>query len=107
MKYFIVFILIFVSANANANCRSRAVAHKFEVSQGFPHGRPGYIIDHTCALANGGLDIIENMQYQTYEESRKKDKIENLPIGRTLFCNAKNSLPKRTVFNCKKRKLRK
>lgn len=107
MRYFVFFILMLGVANANADCRKRSVAHKFEKLMGFPHGRPGYIIDHICALANGGLDIIENMQYQTYKESRRKDKIENLPIGRTLFCNSKNSLPKRTVFNCKKQKLRK
>lgn len=37
---------------------------------------PGYIIDHIQALKHGGLDRPENMQWQTIEESKLKDKWE-------------------------------
>jgi hypothetical protein len=89
------------------NCRSSCVKHNFDKLNGWPKGRPGWVVDHICALANGGLDIagIEgmsgNMQYQTPTASYLKDKIENTPKGKALFCTPENSLPKRTVFNCK------
>ena len=37
---------------------------------------PGYIIDHVMPLACGGEDAPENMQWQTREEAREKDKTE-------------------------------
>lgn len=37
---------------------------------------PGYIIDHVIPLACGGEDAPENMQWQTREEAREKDKTE-------------------------------
>lgn len=100
----IIFVLLAITANAALaqQCRNPAVKHKFDVSQGFPHGRKGYVVDHVCALAVGGLDIVRNMQYQTIADGKQKDKIENTRKGRDLFCNATNSLPYRTVYNCRK-----
>ena len=89
------------AGTADATCRSQSVKHKFDISQGYPNGRPGFIVDHICALANGGLDIINNMQYQTPSASRAKDKIENTPLGKLRFCTPNNSLSIRTVFNCR------
>lgn len=85
----------------SANCRSASVKHQFDVQNGFPHGRKGYVVDHICALQQGGLDNVNNMQYQTIKEGHKKDKIELTPKGKALYCNDVNSLPIRTVFNCK------
>ena len=82
-------------------CRSATVKHKFDVSQGFPKGRKGYVVDHICALANGGFDIVENMQYQNLSEGHKKDLVENTVKGRGLYCNDNNSSSIRTVYNCK------
>jgi hypothetical protein len=102
----VISILVLISFTSTATaaaimCRSRKVKHAFDVSQGYPKGRKGYVVDHVCALANGGLDKIENMQYQTVEASRAKDRVENTPIGRLLYCNDSNSLGFRTVFNCR------
>lgn len=100
----VVILLIFsftFTATAGKICRSRAVKHAFDVNQGYPKGRKGYVVDHQCALANGGLDIVSNMQYQTIEEGKKKDRVENTYLGKLLYCNPYNSLPIRTVFNCK------
>lgn len=36
----------------------------------------GYVIDHIKALACGGADLPENMQWQTVEEGKAKDKWE-------------------------------
>lgn len=84
-----------------STCRNPAVKRQFDRAQGYPHGRKGYIVDHVCSLFNGGRDSTINMQYQTLSESRAKDKIENTPEGKVLFCNKKNSTPTRQVFNCK------
>ena len=46
-------------------------------STGKSFGRcPGYIIDHIIPLKRGGLDDPYNMQLQTIEESKEKDKWE-------------------------------
>ena len=37
---------------------------------------PGYMIDHIKALACGGADAPENMQWQTREDAKAKDKWE-------------------------------
>jgi hypothetical protein len=37
---------------------------------------PGYIIDHVIPLKRGGLDIPDNMQWQTAAEARAKDRRE-------------------------------
>ena len=81
-------------------CRSTAVKRLFDKQNGFPKGRRGYIVDHICALAQGGLDAPINMQYQTTLDSVTKDKIENTGLGKRLFCTPKNSTPTRQVFNC-------
>lgn len=36
----------------------------------------GYIVDHIYALACGGADRPDNMQWQTIDEAREKDKWE-------------------------------
>jgi len=43
---------------------------------GFPRGRPGYVVDHIKPLAEGGKDEPSNMQWQTVEEAKAKDRIE-------------------------------
>ena len=88
--------------DANAStCRSTAAKHRFDVQQGYPHGRKGYIVDHICALAQGGIDSPKNMQYQTIADSKAKDRIENTDFGAAQFCTPENSTPTRQVFNCK------
>ena len=42
----------------------------------------GYVIDHVQALACGGADRPENMQWQTIAEGRAKDKWERHACGR-------------------------
>jgi hypothetical protein len=37
---------------------------------------PGYVIDHMVPLKRGGKDAPENMQWQTKEAAKAKDKIE-------------------------------
>jgi len=37
---------------------------------------PGYIIDHITALKRGGADDASNMQWQTVEHAKLKDKWE-------------------------------
>ena len=37
---------------------------------------PGYVIDHVKPLKRGGADSPSNMQWQTKEEAKEKDKTE-------------------------------
>ena len=46
-------------------------------STGQPRGAcPGYVIDHIVPLKRGGADLPANMQWQTIEDAKDKDKIE-------------------------------
>ena len=47
-----------------------------------PKGRrPGYVIDHVTPLACGGADHPDNMQWQTTEQAKLKDKWERRKCG--------------------------
>jgi hypothetical protein len=37
---------------------------------------PGYVVDHIVPLACGGVDAPSNMQWQTVEEAKRKDRTE-------------------------------
>jgi hypothetical protein len=56
--------------------RSAEAREEFMRETGYPHGRPGYVIDHIVPLKRGGADAPYNMQWQTREEARAKDKWE-------------------------------
>ena len=44
---------------------------------GYPHGRPGYVVDHVIPLKRGGADAPWNMQWQTIAEGKAKDATGN------------------------------
>jgi hypothetical protein len=56
--------------------RSESAKHDFMKQTGYPNGRPGYVIDHIKPLSKGGCDCPENMQWQTKEAAKEKDKWE-------------------------------
>ena len=57
--------------------RSSAAVDAFKRQTGYPHGRPGYVVDHKVPLCAGGPDTPDNMQWQTLAESRAKDRFED------------------------------
>ncbi len=107
MKKLLLIILIAVSFDAISACRSAKAVREFRKDHPCPvTGKKtgachDQIVDHICALAQGGIDDKANMQWQTHFESKKKDRIENTPKGKAMFCNPSNSTPTRQVFNCK------
>jgi hypothetical protein len=56
--------------------RSEEAKREFMRQTGYPHGRPGYVIDHIIPLKRGGADSPSNMQWQTIAEAKAKDKWE-------------------------------
>jgi hypothetical protein len=56
--------------------RSAAAKEVFERQTGYPHGRPGYVVDHIKPLACGGADDPSNMQWQSIADAKAKDKVE-------------------------------
>lgn len=63
--------------------RSAESRYDFERMTGYPHGRPGYVIDHIVPLACGGADTPSNMQWQTIAAGKAKDKWERKNCSRT------------------------
>lgn len=56
--------------------RSSSAKTAFKKQTGYPHGRKGYVIDHVVPLSRGGSDSPSNMQWQTKEAAKAKDKWE-------------------------------
>ncbi len=56
--------------------RNGAAKKEFMRRTGYPHGRKGYVVDHIIPLACGGPDTPENMQWQSKEAAKAKDKWE-------------------------------
>lgn len=56
--------------------RGEGAKTAFMKQTSYPHGRPGYVIDHIKPLACGGADNSSNMQWQTTQEAKAKDKWE-------------------------------
>lgn len=63
---------------AHSEKRSEAEKDAFRRQTGFPHGRSGYVVDHVRPLACGGADAPSNMQWQTVEAAKLKDKTERI-----------------------------
>lgn len=68
-------------ADARGTCyacshRSSSARYDFKAQTGYPHGRPGYVIDHVKPLKRGGADAPWNMQWQTIREAKAKDRWE-------------------------------
>jgi len=75
-------VLVGVHLDAIAKCgvptthRGDSARYQFMKQTGYAHGRPGWVVDHIFALCKGGLDVPENMQWQTVAAAKKKDRVE-------------------------------
>ena len=56
--------------------RSSKAKDEFKKRTGYPHGRPGYVIDHVVPLSRGGSDSPGNMQWQSKSAAKEKDRWE-------------------------------
>ena len=56
--------------------RSASAKREFMKQTGYSHGRKGYVVDHIVPLECGGADSPSNMQWQTAQEAKIKDRTE-------------------------------
>src|SRR5882762_10109225 len=56
--------------------RSETAKEGFMRQTSHPHSWPGHVVDHRVPLACGGADAPSNMQWQTTEDAKAKDKVE-------------------------------
>jgi hypothetical protein len=56
--------------------RDPQTKQEFMNQTGYPHGRPGYVVDHIVPLYKGGCDCPANMPWQTIEAAKAKDQWE-------------------------------
>lgn len=90
MKLTLIFIAaLALSTSASADfARSKKVLRSFVNQQACPATGlhrlpcPGYVIDHIKALACGGPDAPENLQWQTREDAKAKDRWERKECGK-------------------------
>lgn len=86
-KFFIVFGLLFLavwcfSALAETTPRSSTTTSRFRAKVACPSTHkfigacPGWVMDHMKPLRCGGLDVPENLWWQTIAEARYKDVVE-------------------------------
>jgi hypothetical protein len=59
-----------------SDTRHAATVRAFERLTGFPHGRPGWVVDHEIPLCAGGPDVTTNMAWQEVKASYVKDQFE-------------------------------
>ena len=84
----LLLLLIWVSVGTvEAACvhhpqRSSPVRRQFLRQAGFPHGRPGYVVDHIVPLCLGGPDALTNLQWQRVTDARRKDRQERAACAR-------------------------
>ncbi len=90
MKILVSFALLMSAAFANDTGevkRSEAAKNEFKRSHPCPANGanrgacPGYVIDHIFPLACGGADAPVNMQWQTIEAAKEKDRWELFVTG--------------------------
>jgi hypothetical protein len=66
-------------AQRNSNgkiARSASARSDFMKQTGYPKGRKGYVVDHIVPLECGGADAPGNMQWQTVQAAKIKDRNE-------------------------------
>lgn len=83
-------VALALSLPAFATERSAAAVRQFKrenpcPATGQPRGRcPGWIVDHVKPLCAGGSDRPENMQWQTVQDAKVKDRLERRGCRRRL-----------------------
>jgi hypothetical protein len=77
VKMFLPFgVALVLAAVLHADTRHAATVRAFQRQTGYPHGRPGYVVDHRIPLCAGGADAIPNLIWQPVAASYVKDGFE-------------------------------
>lgn len=78
----LAFALAIATSALGARHRSSAVRREFQHSHPCPsNGKlsgpcPGWVRDHVIPLCRGGADSVDNLQWQTVADAKRKDRTE-------------------------------
>jgi len=72
----ILVVALLLASPASADTRHAATVRAFQRLTGYPHGRPGFVVDHIVPLCAGGADAVRNLQWQATAASYQKDVFE-------------------------------
>jgi len=86
VKILISCLVVLLCVAIYADGRSQKARFDFLEVTVHPNGWPGHIVDHVIPLACGGKDDSSNMQWQTVEEAKAKDKWERNCEIWTRYC---------------------
>jgi len=87
-KALAILLMLLAVAPADASSRSAAARAEFKRQHPCPAtgqargACPGYVIDHVKPLCAGGADASSNMQWQTVDDAKAKDRAERAQCPR-------------------------
>lgn len=79
LLFLVILVMLLTGASRSFSAKTHfSLTHPCPTTGELTPHCPGYVIDHIWPLCAGGKDTPDNMQWQTREESYRKDVLERM-----------------------------